>query len=431
MTQAIHDSLQVDGDLGSGGTLFAGGHPAGVPDHTIDLLGSTALSMPPVTALVVGGQSVGLANLPGINTVILNPAGTLKAKQSHNTADPAQWDAWAGWVNATAADGDVVALASSVVVGPMPQAGPAATLLGSIHAPTGWPPQQPLALLFVKGQARSVWSMGYPLPTPPFPPGACYAAHIQTTYHRLLSPYCGRVGIGTTEPQANLYVVGDELSTGLFVSKKGGGLALEVQGGETELCGDLVVRGQPGRRIAEFFGGGGDTKLVVADSGNVGIGTADPKAKLHVQGDIVATGDLILQNADCAEEFAVQDREGLEPGTVMVLAEEGSLRRSTNAYDKKVVGVVSGAGGLKPALILDKQAESTNRMPIALMGKVYCKVDARPAAIAVGDLLTTSPTPGHAMKATDPARAFGAIIGKALKPLEQGTGFIPILIALQ
>jgi len=70
-------------------------------------------------------------------------------------------------------------------------------------------------------------------------------------------------------------------------------------------------------------------------------------------------------------------------------------------------------------------------MPIALMGKVYCKVDAQFAAIAVGDLLTTSPTAGHAMKADDPAKAFGAVIGKALRPLDAGLGLIPILIALQ
>jgi hypothetical protein len=64
------------------------------------------------------------------------------------------------------------------------------------------------------------------------------------------------------------------------------------------------------------------------------------------------------------------------------------------------------------------------------VGKVFCKVDSQYASIGVGDLLTTSPTPGHAMKATDPQRAFGAIIGKALRPWNEGNGLIPILIAL-
>ena len=64
------------------------------------------------------------------------------------------------------------------------------------------------------------------------------------------------------------------------------------------------------------------------------------------------------------------------------------------------------------------------------MGKVFCKVDAKFGAIEVGDLLTTSSTPGYAMKASDPFKAFGAVIGKALRPLTVGQGLIPILISL-
>jgi hypothetical protein len=63
--------------------------------------------------------------------------------------------------------------------------------------------------------------------------------------------------------------------------------------------------------------------------------------------------------------------------------------------------------------------------------KVYCKVDAQYGPVEVGDLLTTSPTPGHAMKASDLLKAFGAVIGKALRPLASGQELIPILIALQ
>ena len=80
----------------------------------------------------------------------------------------------------------------------------------------------------------------------------------------------------------------------------------------------------------------------------------------------------------------------------MVINEEGALQQSRQAYDKRVAGVISGAGDFRPGLVLDKQQSEGNRMPIALLGKVYCKVDARYTAIEVGDLLTTSPTPGHA-----------------------------------
>ena len=149
------------------------------------------------------------------------------------------------------------------------------------------------------------------------------------------------------------------------------------------------------------------------------------------EGDVEVTGDIRLKNADCAEDFDIAGLQKVEPGTVMVIDSEGSLRESDRAYDKRVAGVISGAGNFKPGIVLDKQESSRNRMPIALLGKVYCKVDASYGAIEVGDLLTTSPTPGHAMKTDDPLKAFGAVIGKALRSLEEGQGLIPILIALQ
>ncbi len=149
------------------------------------------------------------------------------------------------------------------------------------------------------------------------------------------------------------------------------------------------------------------------------------------EGDVEVTGDIRLTNADCAEDFDIAGLANVEPGTVMVIDSEGALRESDQAYDKRVAGVISGAGDFKPGIVLDKQESSCNRMPIALLGKVYCKVDAQHGAIEVGDLLTTSPTPGYAMKTNDPLKAFGAVIGKALRPLKEGQGLIPILIALQ
>jgi hypothetical protein len=161
----------------------------------------------------------------------------------------------------------------------------------------------------------------------------------------------------------------------------------------------------------------------------------------HFLGDVEVTGDIRLVNADCAEDFDVSangDGHNIEPGTVMVLNDGGNLEPSCQAYDKKVAGVISGAGGYKPGIVLDKQEQqesedkaATRRLPVALMGKVYCKVDASLSPIEVGDLLTTSTTEGHAMKASDPIKAFGTVIGKALRPLREGRGMIPVLVALQ
>jgi len=115
----------------------------------------------------------------------------------------------------------------------------------------------------------------------------------------------------------------------------------------------------------------------------------------------------------------------------MVIDNDGALRASEQAYDKRVAGVISGAGNLRPGIHLDKQTNKANRLPIALTGKVYCKVDAKYNSIEVGDLLTTSSTVGHAMKVSDHIRSIGAIIGKALRPLEAEQDIIPILVALQ
>jgi hypothetical protein len=124
-----------------------------------------------------------------------------------------------------------------------------------------------------------------------------------------------------------------------------------------------------------------------------------------------------LIGADLAEQFGVIGSLAAEPGTVVVLAGDDRVRVSDEPYDRRVAGIVSGAGNCRPGIVLDRQLDA-NRCPLALSGKVWCKVDANWAPVEIGDMLTTSPTPGHAMRATDPARAFGAVIGKALGSLQ-------------
>ena len=155
-------------------------------------------------------------------------------------------------------------------------------------------------------------------------------------------------------------------------------------------------------------------------------------------GNVTVTGDHTVQGniwlpgaADCAEQFDTVEGERLDPGTVVVIDAEGALRKSTDAYDKKVAGVVSGAGDYKPGIIFDGQGSQSGRTAVALMGKVYCRVDADYSSIEVGDLLTTSPTPGYAMRAQDPGQSFGAVLGKALRALNCGQDLIPVLVALQ
>lgn len=157
-------------------------------------------------------------------------------------------------------------------------------------------------------------------------------------------------------------------------------------------------------------------------------GNVEFLAALTVKGNVSAN-DVLIAGGDCAEEFDVTGDAG--PGTVMVLTEDGTLQPSQTAYDKKVAGVISGAGEYRPGVILGRRELPGRRMPLALIGRAYCKADAQFAPIEVGDLLTTSPTLGHAMRAVDPLRSFGSVIGKALQPLRTGQGLVAILIALQ
>lgn len=179
----------------------------------------------------------------------------------------------------------------------------------------------------------------------------------------------------------------------------------------------------------------------VNDAGGIGLwaeSSALSKQAGHFEGNVTINGNLTMGGggdvilADCAEEFEMLSSSvAAQPGSVMVLDDSGAIHPCCTPYDRHAVGVVSGAGQYRPAIVLDRDSSATNRAAIALIGKVCCKVDASYSPIEVGDLLTTSPTTGHAMKANDQGRAFGATLGKALRPLSEGQGMIPILVALQ
>lgn len=242
-----------------------------------------------------------------------------------------------------------------------------------------------------------------------------------TSNYKMTITANGFVGINTTDPQANLHVKGHIINFDL--SPVGGG--------------QLMIRNNPNDNKIYIEGFSSDGQGHASEMLITGR-FAEPLPVFAVLantsrfiGDIETTGDIRLANADCAEDFDICDGERVDPGTVMVLGDGGKLQCSQTAYDKRVAGVISGAGDYKPGIVLDKQQSQHGRKPVALLGKVFCKVDAQYGAIETGDLLTTAPTPGHAMKAVDPLKAFGAVIGKALRPLAEGQGLIPILIALQ
>ena len=137
--------------------------------------------------------------------------------------------------------------------------------------------------------------------------------------------------------------------------------------------------------------------------------------------------------SDLAEPFETTEEMIPEPGTVMVIDEHapGKLAVSTTAYDRKVAGIISGAGGVKPGITLKQDGFMDGSSLVAIAGRVYCKAEATSEPIRPGDLLTTSGLPGHAMKATQHDRTQGTIIGKAMTGLDTGTGLVLVLVNLQ
>jgi hypothetical protein len=149
----------------------------------------------------------------------------------------------------------------------------------------------------------------------------------------------------------------------------------------------------------------------------------------RVRGKVVE----ITGGSDLAERFAVSGEETAVPGTVMVIDPDnpGHLMPSSSAYDRKIAGVVSGAGDVQPGLTLHQEGVLEGDTVVAIAGRVYVMADASNGPIQPGDMLTSSNTPGHVMKATDLDLAQGAVLGKAMTALDSGTGLVLVLVNLQ
>jgi hypothetical protein len=226
------------------------------------------------------------------------------------------------------------------------------------------------------------------------------------------------VGIGRTSPGAKLDVNGN-INYGLLTKLDVADNFVSIIRAADLFFGHSSRRGAPGRALVDF---GSDLHLNFAgDWANTVIGGANVSvASLTIRG-----------GADVAEPFEMP--EAIAKGAVVVIDEEqpGKLKLSTRAYDTRVAGIVSGANGVNPGIALHQEGVLDKGQNVALSGRVYVQADAGRGAIKPGDLLTTSDTPGHAMKVLDHTKAQGAILGKAMTGLANAKGMVLVLVTLQ
>lgn len=262
-------------------------------------------------------------------------------------------------------------------------------------------------------------------------------------------------GIGVTGRSTENYgVFGATFSTnynhaGVHGINNGSGPGVHAVGGNTAIWAESVSgsgTAVKGRANGSGYGGwfwatganGMGVNAQALATGGIGIyakggsggyaGDFDGTIRAHV---VEITG-----GSDLSEKFDIDCDSNLDivPGMVVSIDSEnfGKLKVSAKAYDRKVAGIISGAGGVNPGMLMgQKNSEVDGTFPVALTGRVYCIVDASYGAIEPGDLLTASDTPGHAMKVTDYNKAQGAIIGKAMSSLESGAGLVLVLVTLQ
>lgn len=252
-------------------------------------------------------------------------------------------------------------------------------------------------------------------------------------------------------------------SMGVGLSIQGGSTALRGAGGTcgvsgvTSGVGGSGVRGRHDKISGRAYGVEGKSRsddgygvYGYNDSSGVGVGAqSEEGVGLEVKSggsimrgyDLLPSEDLVFQITNSGDVYAadyhtngadfaemLSGAEDLEPGDVLVVGADGELARSATPYDRTVVGVHSTQPGFIGGS--DEEMQDPGDVPLAVLGVVPVKASAENGPISPGDLLTTSSTPGHAMRA-DANAPVGTVIGKALEGWDEGLGVMQMLVMLQ
>ena len=197
----------------------------------------------------------------------------------------------------------------------------------------------------------------------------------------------------------------------MALAQPGPSLGIALEGWSSSDRGSILAFIDPG-----WFGG----RTEKAQAPEVRLPEKAPETPAEPNGDAQTSHPFRAAAREVAETFLASSPAGVGDVVAIDPDRDGYVIPAHEAADAAVIGVVTSG----PSLLLGS-AES-DRAVVALVGTTQCKVDARYGAIRPGDLLVTSPTPGHAMRAVDAPP--GAVFAKALESLEVGTDTIRVLL---
>ena len=231
---------------------------------------------------------------------------------------------------------------------------------------------------------------------------------------------------GTSDVGNGLGVYGRGHSKGVYGLTSTAGPSHAGVFGENSAVGGTAVVGNALAANSSGVAGVADT------AGSTGVYGRGALWAGYFDGPISVCTLTIRGGCDVAEPFQMSHQD-IPKGSVVVIDDQntGRLKLSDRAYDTRVAGIVSGANGIHPGIALHQDGVLEGGQNVALSGRVYVLADASTSAIKPGDLLTTSNTPGHAMKVIDQAGSHGAVIGKAMSSLKEGRGMVLVLVTLQ
>ncbi|MBW2997108.1 hypothetical protein KY349_02070, partial [Candidatus Woesearchaeota archaeon] len=116
--------------------------------------------------------------------------------------------------------------------------------------------------------------------------------------------FSSNVGIGIASPATPLEVVGTGIAnhmrlTNTNTSEVGPAVYFNAANRDWVIFGSNPVAGAGDQKLVFRDYSGASDRMVIDSSGNVGIGTTDPGARLDVAGSINATGDICISGSNC------------------------------------------------------------------------------------------------------------------------------------